>query len=99
VKELPNYDRLQSEHPADVAVLALHSPPVTTDVAAYLPAFSYGISFAVDEDGHLSELLNASTVLPQTVIVSPDGIVTYNRSGALSYETLLELVAEARGQT
>lgn len=29
----------------------------------------------------------------------PDGIVTYNRSGALSYETLLELVAEARGQT
>ena len=98
VKELPNFDRLQAEHPADVAVLALHAPPVTTDVAAYLSAFSYGISFAVDADGSLSDLLNASTVLPETVIVGPDGIVTYHRSGALSYDQLLELVTEALGQ-
>ena len=98
VKELPNYDRLQTEHPADVAVLALHAPPVTTDVAAYLSAFSYGISFAVDADGSLSDLLNASTVLPETVIVGPDGIVTYHRSRALSYDQLLELVTEALGQ-
>ena len=96
VKELPQFDRLQREYPDDVAVLALHSPPVTTDVADYLSAFSYQIPFAVDEDGSVSALLNASTVLPQTVIVGPDGIVTYNQSGALSYEALLELVAKAK---
>ena len=96
VQELPNFDRLQSDYPTEVSVLALHAPPVTADVPAYLSAFSYGIPFAVDEDGSVSEALNASTVLPQTVILSPDGVVTYNRAGALSYEALLELVSDAR---
>ena len=95
VKELPHFDRLQRELPETVAVLALHSPPVTTDVSEYLSDFSYTIPFAVDEDGSLSAALNASTVLPQTVILSPDGIVTYHQEGALHYETLLELVAAA----
>ena len=85
------------EHPEEVAVLALHSPPVTADVPAYLSAFSYIIPFAVDEDGSLSEALNASTVLPQTLILSPEGVVTYNQSGSLSYERLLELVEAAKG--
>ena len=97
VEELPGFDRLQREHPEEVAVLALHSPPVTADVPEYLSAFSYAIPFAVDEDGSLSEALNASTVLPQTVILSPEGVVAYNQSGSLSYERLLELVEAAKG--
>ncbi len=97
VRELPGFDRLQKEYPAEVAVLALHSPPVTADVADYLSAFSYGIPFAVDEDGSLSAALNASAVLPQTVIVGPDGVVTYHQSGALDYEELLALVSAAMG--
>ena len=96
VRELPNFDRLQREYPADVAVLALHSPPVTADVPDYLSGFSYQIPFALDEDGGVSGALNASAVLPQTMIINPDGIVTYNRSGALSYQELLELVTEAK---
>ena len=95
VEELPNFDRLQREHPEDVAVLAVHTPPVTADVPDYLSAYSYEIPFAVDEDGALSAVLNASTVLPQTIILDPDGIVTYNQPGALSFETLLDLVASA----
>ena len=96
VRELPGFERLQEEDPVGTAVLALHAQPVTTDVAAWLSEYSYRIPFAVDADGSLSEALNASTVLPQTLIVSPEGIVTYNQSGALSYEKLLELVAEAK---
>ena len=95
VKELPYFDKLQQEHPSDVTVLALHSQPVTTDVAEYLSEFSYEIPFAVDEDGSLGAALNASTVLPQTVIVNGDGVVTYNQSGSLSYEKLEKLVSEA----
>ncbi len=95
VKELPYFDKLQREHPSDVSVLALHAQPVTTDVSEYLSEFSYEIPFAVDEDGSLGAALNASTVLPQTVIVNADGIVTYNRSGSLSYEKLKELISEA----
>jgi thiol-disulfide isomerase/thioredoxin len=96
VRELPSFDRLQREHPGEVAVLALHSPPVTADVAEYLGAFDYEIPFAVDGDGRLSEALGASTVLPQTLVLGPDGVVSYNQSGALSYERLEELIAAAR---
>ena len=96
VKELPSFDRLQREYPEEVAVLALHSRPVTADVPDYLSAFTYIISFAVDEDGSLGEVLNISAVLPQTVIISPEGIVTYNQSGSLGYEKLLELVNDAK---
>ena len=97
VKELPDFDRLQREYPDEVAVLALHSPPVTTDVPEWLSAFSYTLPFAVDEDGSVGALLNASTILPQTVIVGPTGVVSYNQSGALGFEKLLTLVEEARG--
>lgn len=95
VRELPIFDRLVRERASEVAVLAAHSPPVTTDVAAYLAQYDYAIPFAVDEDGALGELLNASISLPQTIVVSPDGTVTYNREGALDYETLVSLVDAA----
>lgn len=95
VKELPNFDRLLREHGSEIAVLAVHSPPVTTDVSAYLKESSYSLPFAVDESGSVSALLGASTVLPQTVVLDPDGVVTYNQSGALDYEQLLSLVAAA----
>jgi len=99
VQELPNFDRLQREHPTDAAVLAVHTSSVTKDVPAYLSAYSYEIPFAVDEDGSLGALLNASNALPQTIILDPDGVVTYNQPGALSYETLLALVAEAANRS
>lgn len=95
VRELPNFDRLLRERGDAVAVLALHSPPVTADVAAYLADYSYSMPFAVDEDGSLSAKLGASTVLPQTIILSPDGVVTYNQAGSLSYEELCALTDKA----
>ncbi len=97
VKELPNFDRLFRERGEDVAVLALHSPPVTADVADYLAAFSYTMPFAVDETGELAELLDASTVLPQTLILDREGVVTCNRVGSLGYEELCALVDAAGG--
>ena len=97
VRELPHFDRLLQERPEELAVLALHTPPVTVNVAEYLAAFSYTMPFAVDEDSSLARLLDASTVLPQTIILSPEGLVTYNRAGSLSYEELCALVDAAGG--
>ena len=97
VRELPNFDRLSRERGGEVAVLALHTPPVTADVAEYLSAFSYRMPFAVDETGELAERLGASTVLPQTLILNGEGLVTFNRVGALSYEELCALVDAAGG--
>jgi thiol-disulfide isomerase/thioredoxin len=99
VRELPNFDRLCQERGGEVAVLAIHVAPVTTDVREWLSGFSHTMPFAVDEDGSLGELLNASTVLPQTIVLDAQGVVTYNREGSLGYEELAELVAAAeRGE-
>ena len=68
---------------------------MTADVESYLADYSYAMPFAVDEDGSLASLLGASSVLPQTIILSPDGVVTYNQAGSLSYEDLCALVDRA----
>lgn len=96
VKELPHFDELQRNHRDDVAVIALHSLPVTSDVEKYLADYSYEIAFAIDEDGSISASVGASTVLPQTVVIDPDGVITYNSVGALTHEKLESLVREAQ---
>ena len=95
VNELPNFDRISSEYHDDVSVIAIHSTPVTTDVPAWLSDHSFSIPFATDEDGSVSELLNVSTVLPQTIVIDREGIVIYNSSGSLTYEELHDIVTDA----
>lgn len=95
VNELPHFDRLQREHPDDVAVLAIHSDLITDDVAAYLANYDYGIAFAVDEGGQVIASVGGSTMLPQTLVLDRYGVVTYNQVGSVTYEALEELVAAA----
>jgi thiol-disulfide isomerase/thioredoxin len=99
VKELGSFDRLQREHPEAVSVLALHSEMVTEDVAAFLSAFDYQMPFAVDREGDLIARLGGSTVLPQTLIIDPDGIVIYNKVGSLSEAALNALVFPSDGES
>ena len=95
VDELPNFDKISEEFPDEVSVIAIHSTPVTTDVAEWLSDYSYTIPFAVDEDGSVSGLLNVSAVLPQTVVIDKDGIITYNKPGSLTYDELRDIVSGA----
>lgn len=95
VDELPNFEKISEDFSDEVSVIAIHSSPVTTNVSAWLSDYSYTIPFAVDEDGSVSALLNASTVLPQTIVIGKDGVVTYNRSGSLTYEELYNIVSGA----
>lgn len=88
VEELEAFCRLQKERPDGVFVLALHVPPVTEDVAAFVQAHGYALPFAVADDA-LTETLGISDVLPQTLVIGPDGKVTYRHTGALTYEELI----------
>ena len=97
MNELPHFDRLQKAHPDDVAVLAIHSDLITDDVNAYLAGFDYGIAFAVDTSGDVIASVGGSTMLSQTVVLDPYGVVTYNQVGSVTYEMLEELVEEAAG--
>ncbi len=95
VKELPHFERLYKEAGDGVAVLALHADAVTEDPAAYLEKNGYSLPAAV-ADAALLQNLGYMNVVPQTVIVAPDGTVTYNSAGALTYDKLAGLVGDKK---
>ena len=93
--ELPYFDRIYAEYGDEVAVVAIHSDLVTDDVEAYLANFDYRMPFALDESGDVIKAFGGSTMLPQTVIIGRDGVITYNAVGSVTYEKLETLIAEA----
>lgn len=93
--ELPYFDRIYADHRDDVAVVAIHSELVTDDVEEYMAKFDYKMPFALDESGEVITVFGGSTMLPQTIIIGRDGVITYNAAGSVTYEKLETLIAEA----
>lgn len=93
--ELPYFDRIYAEYGDDVVVVAIHSDLVTDDVEAYLANFDYRMPFALDESGDVIKAFGGSTMLPQTIIIGRDGVITYNAVGSVTYEKLETLIAGA----
>lgn len=93
--ELPHFDALYRNHPQDVVVIALHSNMVTDDVEKYLWQYDYQMPFGLDVSGEIIAAFNGSTMLPQTVIIDGNGIITYNAVGSVTYEILEKLLLEA----
>lgn len=48
--------------------------------------------FALDEGEVVSQSYGVSSMLPHTVIISPEGVIVYNAPGSLTYEELVELI-------
>ncbi|MBQ7454890.1 MAG: redoxin family protein [Clostridia bacterium] len=95
VNELPCFEALAQAHD-DVAVLAIHSDLITDDVAGYLANYDYSFPFAIDETGGVIAALGGSTMLPQTIVISAEGVVTYNQVGSVTTDKLEALVSEAK---
>ncbi|MBQ3079208.1 MAG: redoxin family protein [Clostridia bacterium] len=93
--ELPHFDELYRKYPEDIAMIAIHSSLVTEDVPGYLGKLDYRMPFGLDESGDVIAAFNGSTMLPQTVVVDANGIITYNAVGSVTYEKLEKLAAEA----
>ena len=92
VNELPYFDQIYSEYQDTAAVLAIHSDLITDDVSEFLSNFDFSLPIAVDETGDIVQLLGATTMLPQTVVIDKNGIVTYNSVGSVTYEKLEEFI-------
>lgn len=90
--ELPYFQQLWETYPEDVALVAIHSSLITDDVEAYLQKMGYTMPFGLDETGDVITSLGGSTMLPMTVILDRDGIVSYNQVGSVTYEKLESLV-------
>lgn len=93
-EELPYFDQLHQEYGDKVTVVAIHSDLVTDDIDAYLAQFDYAMPFALDETGEAANLLGVGNMLPQTIVINADGVITYNAAGSLNYETLLSLTKQ-----
>lgn len=92
VKELPHFADLAREHADQVDVLAVHSDLVTEDVAAWIAASGYDLPFALDETGGVIASFGGSMMLPQTVVIGPDGVIVYNQTGSLDRDALDAIV-------
>lgn len=92
VKELPYFDEIQRKYGDSVCVVAIHSNLVTDDVEAYLSSSDYNFIFALDTENEVIPLYGGSMMLPQTIIVDADGIITYNAVGSLTLDKLEQLL-------
>ncbi len=95
VKELPYFEEISKNYEGDVYVIALHSNLVTEDVQAYLDKTEYAFPFGIDETGAIIKSFGGSTMLPQTVVIDKNGVITYNAVGSVTPESLEALIAQA----
>ena len=95
-QELPHFDEIHRKYADSVTVVALHSNLVTDDVPGYLAQYDYQLPFALDADGSIIRSFGGSTMLPQTVVINPQGVITYNATGSVTLEKLEALLAEAQ---
>ncbi len=94
-QELPHFDEVSRTYGDEVTVVALHSHLVTDDVPGYLAKFDYQMPFALDGDGSVIKSFGGSTMLPMTVIIGPDGVITYNAVGSVTLDKLLSLIGKS----
>ena len=94
VKELPYFDEIQRLYGDAVQVIAIHSNLVTEDVDAYLSQYDYDITFALDKENYVIPLYGGSMMLPQTIIIDPEGVIVYNSVGSLTLERLQQIISE-----
>lgn len=96
IEELPYYEQLKSAYP-DVEILAIHHRAGAKKAKDFLADKGWDhIDFALDsKDAGLFTLLNAPDAMPQTIVLNPLGVVTYNAQAPLTFEKLEILYKEA----
>lgn len=95
-QELPHFDEVYQQYGDSVAVVAIHSDLVTDDVQAYLDKFDYQMPFALDETGSVIKSFGGSTMLPQTIVIDANGVITYNAVGSVTLAKLESLLEAAK---
>jgi thiol-disulfide isomerase/thioredoxin len=100
--ELPDFDRVASEN-NDVVIIAVHSHNGRENAAGYVfenfpdskIIFAYDKP-RIDKTDFYYDLLGGEKYYPYTVILDADGVITFKREGAMSYEQLTNAINSAR---
>ena len=96
IAELPDYEKLKVAYP-DVEILAIHAKAGAKKAKAFLEDKGWDhLDFATDsKEKEIMKLLNVSEALPSTIVLNPQGVVTYHAQAPLSYEKLEALYKAA----
>ena len=96
VEELPYYEKLKVAYP-DVEILAIHAKAGAKKAKDFLADKGWDhLDFATDsKEKGIMKLLNVSEALPSTIVLNPQGVVTYHAQAPLNYEKLEALYKAA----
>ena len=96
VEELPYFEQLKVNYP-DCEILAIHARAGAKKAEGYLSDKGWDhLDFALDsKEKGIQKLLDVSEALPSTIVLNPQGVVTYKAQAPLTYEKLEALYKEA----
>ena len=96
VEELPYFEQLKTTYP-DVEILAIHAKAGAKKAKDYIADKGWDhLDFATDsKEKGIMKLLNVSEALPTTILLNPQGVVTYHAQAPLTYEKLEALYQKA----
>ena len=95
VMEMPDIEKLASAYPDDLVVLGVSCDDSEETVRAFVEEQGYTYDFAWDGNYLVSGLLYPSYAIPNSIFISPDGIITSMEMGAASYEVMEQRYLEA----
>lgn len=98
VAEIPYFEQLAKDY-SQIEVVAVHGIS-SDDVQAFIDAKWNGhtmtfVQDVISDDGMTSEFytaLGGSGTWPMTVILDPEGVITFSRQGKITYELLQEQI-------
>ncbi len=96
IEEMPYFEQLKTTYP-DAEILAIHATAGARKARDFIAGKGWDhLDFATDsKEKGIMKLLNISEALPTTVILNPQGVVTYNAQAPLTYEKLEALYKKA----
>ena len=98
VGEMPDIQRLQEAHPDDLVVIGASVDDAIDTVSGFIEENGYTYAIAMDEGYRLAGQIFPTMYIPETVFITPDGVVSSIDYGAVSYEDMEARYQAALGQ-
>ena len=88
VSEMPDIEKLANAYPDDLVVLGVSCDDSEKTVQSFVEEMGYTYNFAWDGNYLVSGLLYPSYGIPNSIFISPEGVITSMEMGAASYEVM-----------
>lgn len=95
VMEMPAIEQLANTYPEELVVLGVSCDSSEDLVKAFVEQQGYTYNFAWDGNYLVSGLLYPSYAIPNSIFISPDGVITSIITGAATYEMMEQRFLEA----